>query len=181
MRTPLTGLAVRDPCFCDSGKPFSECHGSVSDSTAYASANFGPHDQDPRVISQPAPEYPYQAKRADIEGAVLVEFIVNVQGQVINPIVVGSTDPVFEKAAIEAVKEWKFAAALHEGQPVSVPVLRLITFTNKEHTPAISTAQLVQAMQIRMPLTGVSTHDPCFCDSGKPFSECHGTGSLVVK
>jgi len=181
MRMPLKDLAVNDPCFCDSGKPFSACHGSVPGSSAYASATFGQHDQNPRVISQPAPDYPHQAIIADKEGAVLVEFIVNAQGQVIDPVIVGSTDPAFEKAAIDAVREWKFAAAIHEGQPAPVPVLRLITFTNKEHTPTISTAELVQAMQMRMPLTDLVAHDPCFCGSGKSFNQCHGTGSLAVK
>lgn len=74
-------------------------------------------DQKPRAIFQAAPVYP-GGKRA-LEVVVSIVFVVDTTGKVINPRVEKSTDPAFEKPAIDAVKQWKFEPAIKAGQRVS--------------------------------------------------------------
>ena len=74
-------------------------------------------DQKPRAIFQAAPVYP-GGKRA-LEVVVSVVFVVDPTGKVTNPRVEKSTDPAFEKPAIDAVKQWKFEPAIKAGQRVS--------------------------------------------------------------
>lgn len=74
-------------------------------------------DQKPRAIFQAAPVYP-AGKRA-LEVVVSVVFVVDQTGKVTNPSVEKSTDPAFEKPAVDAVKQWKFEPAIKAGQRVS--------------------------------------------------------------
>ena len=74
-------------------------------------------DQKPRAIFQAAPVYP-AGKRA-LEVVVSVVFVVDSTGKVTNPRVEKSTDPAFEKPAVDAVKQWKFEPAIKAGQRVS--------------------------------------------------------------
>lgn len=74
-------------------------------------------DQKPRVIFQAAPVYP--AGMRSTEGVVTVIFIVDASGRVANIRVEKATNPQFEKPAVDAVKQWKFEAAVRGGQRVS--------------------------------------------------------------
>jgi TonB family protein len=65
------------------------------------------------------PAYPDAAKKAKLEGDVLVEYVVGVDGLVSEEQVVESTDPVFNAAALAAVKQWTFAPAVDGGKPVA--------------------------------------------------------------
>lgn len=74
-------------------------------------------DQKPRVIYQPSPILT-QEVRKKAPGTVSVVFEVNQQGRVENPMVQRSSDPVFEKPALNAVKQWKFEPGKRNGQAV---------------------------------------------------------------
>ena len=69
--------------------------------------------------------------RKKLPGSVSVLFIVDQQGRVENPIVQKSTDPVFEKSALNAVKQWKFEPGKRKGQPVRFRMRVPITFPEK--------------------------------------------------
>jgi protein TonB len=58
-------------------------------------------------------------RRAGIEGEVLVEFIVDTNGNVRNPFVVRSTQREFEAAAIQAISKWKFRPGRRGGRDVN--------------------------------------------------------------
>ncbi|MGH9869175.1 MAG: energy transducer TonB [Candidatus Polarisedimenticolia bacterium] len=75
-------------------------------------------DQKPRPIYQGAPNYPYELRRRKLEGTVQVLFVVNEQGKVVNPLVEQATHPEFERAALDAVRQWKFEPAVREGKKV---------------------------------------------------------------
>src|SRR3990167_7395090 len=83
-------------------------------------------DQKPRPIFQAAPVYP-AGKRA-LEVVVSVVFVVDTTGKVTNPRVEKSTDPAFEKPAVDAVKQWKFEPAIKAGQRVSCKMRAPIRF-----------------------------------------------------
>ncbi len=74
-------------------------------------------DQKPRVVYQPGPRLtPDLKKRAP--GKVYIIFIVNQDGRVVSPQVQSSTDSIFEKAALNAIKKWKFEPGKRNGQAV---------------------------------------------------------------
>lgn len=84
-------------------------------------------DQKPRVIYQPGPTLD-SAVRRKAPGTVHILFIVDAQGRVENPVVQQSTDPVFEKSALAAVKQWKFEPGKRNGQSVRFRMRVPITF-----------------------------------------------------
>lgn len=74
-------------------------------------------DQKPRVIYQPGPTL-NKKLRKKTPGTVYILFIINQHGRVEKPIVQSSTDPVFERPALAAVKQWKFEPGKRKGKPV---------------------------------------------------------------
>lgn len=74
------------------------------------------------------PRYPYEMNRAGISGSVEVEFIVDANGDVRNPIVIRSTNREFEAPAIEAIQKWKFRPGRKSGHAVASRVRQEIGF-----------------------------------------------------
>jgi protein TonB len=75
-------------------------------------------DQKPRAVYQASPLYPGEMRGKKVEGVVTLLFVVDASGKVTNPRVEKSTHPAFEKPALDAVKQWKFEAAVKGGQRV---------------------------------------------------------------
>ena len=84
-------------------------------------------DQQPRVVYQPAPVLDAKLRKR-APGTVYVLFIVDQQGRVQSPLVQKSTDPIFEKPALGAVKQWKFEPGKRNGQAVRFRMRVPITF-----------------------------------------------------
>ena len=72
-----------------------------------------------KVIAKTSPTYPEMAKKMHLHGKVKMEIIVSPRGSVTSATMVGG-NPVFEKSAIDAVKQWKFEAADKETKTVVV-------------------------------------------------------------
>jgi len=81
----------------------------------------------PRLIFGPEPEYPPLAKHAKINGAVVIEAVIDTQGNVVDMHLV-SGNPLLEKAAMDALRQWKYEPTLVGGQPYPVRMLVTITF-----------------------------------------------------
>ena len=62
------------------------------------------------VVSRAAPVYPELAKKMHLAGKVKIEVEVNPAGSVTSAKMAGG-NPVFETAAINAVRQWKFEPA----------------------------------------------------------------------
>ena len=75
-------------------------------------------DNAPKTKFQRAPTYPYEAARAQRSGEVLVEFSVDEAGRVFNPVVVRSTDRIFEEPTLRAVVQWRFEPGRRDGRAV---------------------------------------------------------------
>lgn len=84
-------------------------------------------DQKPRVVHQPGPVLDASARKK-APGTVHVLFVVDQQGRVENPVVQKSTDPVFERPALAAVRQWRFEPGKRNGQPVRFRMRVPITF-----------------------------------------------------
>jgi periplasmic protein TonB len=80
----------------------------------------------PVVISRPLPQYPPLARARGIEGLVVLEAVVNRQGQVEQDgLKVLQSIPALDDAAIVAFRHWRFRPARdRNGEPVRV-VLRI--------------------------------------------------------
>ncbi|HKY31248.1 MAG TPA: energy transducer TonB [Candidatus Polarisedimenticolia bacterium] len=75
-------------------------------------------DQRPRALFQAAPHYPFELRRRKIEGSVQVLFVVDDQGRVTDPTIEKATHPEFERAALDAVRQWRFEPAVRAGRKV---------------------------------------------------------------
>jgi len=70
-----------------------------------------------KVIARTAPSYPELAKRMHLCGKVRLEVVIAAEGSVKSAQMLGGS-PVFEKSAVEAVKQWRFEAAAKETKAV---------------------------------------------------------------
>jgi TonB family protein len=86
-------------------------------------------DQVPRAIFQKRPQYPFELRRRGVGGEVVVDFLVDAQGQVQNAFAVRSTEKGFELAAVEALNAWRFEAGRKNGVPVIAHMQVPIIFT----------------------------------------------------
>lgn len=84
-------------------------------------------DQKPRAIYQPSPRVSKDIQKK-APGTVYVIFVVGQDGRVQSPIVQKSTDPIFDKPALDAVKKWKFEPGKRNGNAVRFRMRVPITF-----------------------------------------------------
>jgi protein TonB len=84
-------------------------------------------DQKPRVVYQPGPTLSKQLRRKT-PAKVNILFIVDENGRVVEPRVKSSTDRLFDKPALSAVKRWKFEPGKRGGKAVRFRMLAPITF-----------------------------------------------------
>jgi protein TonB len=71
----------------------------------------------PKLVHMERPVYPFYLKRQGIVGVVIVGFIIDTDGSVTDIHVVDSPHPGLSKAAVNAVKKFKFEPALRNGIP----------------------------------------------------------------
>ena len=74
----------------------------------------------PEKISAPPPQYTEIARKARIQGVVIVEAIIDKAGQVKNVKVLKGLPMGLDQAAVDAIKRWKFKPATLNGKPVDV-------------------------------------------------------------
>lgn len=77
---------------------------------------------------QQAIEYPEAAKQAGIEGRVFVQFIVDENGDVVNPKVTRGVHEALDRAALDAVKGLSFEPGKQQGEAVKVKMALPVTF-----------------------------------------------------
>ena len=89
-------------------------------------------DQVPIARVRVQPQYPFEMRRAGITGEVLVEFIVDANGDVRNAFAVRSSQREFETAAVQAVSKWKFKPGRKGGRSVNTRMQQPISFSLAE-------------------------------------------------
>lgn len=89
-------------------------------------------DQQPVPRLQVRPQYPFEMRRAGIAGEVVVDFIVDTNGDVQNAYAVRSSQREFEAAAVQAVSKWKFKPGRKGGRNVNTHMQVPIVFTLNE-------------------------------------------------
>jgi TonB family protein len=94
---------------------------------------FAVVEQMPEMIGGPmafyeALRYPEMARRAGIEGRVVIQFVVDEDGSVSNPRVLRGIGGGADEAAIEAITQMKFSPGMQKGQPVKVRLTQPVVF-----------------------------------------------------
>ena len=85
-----------------------------------------PGDGDAVPLVRLAPRFPERALRSGTEGRVLVEFSVDRVGRVRNAFVVVAEPPgVFDRAALEAIRGWRYSPRIVNGRAVERTGLRV--------------------------------------------------------
>jgi len=86
----------------------------------------GGNIQTPTLLYRVNPEYPPIAVAAKVTGIVVIEATVDERGQVVDTKVLRSL-PLLDRAAIDAVKQWRYEPLLMNGTPF--PFLLTVTLT----------------------------------------------------
>jgi protein TonB len=82
----------------------------------------------PQRLSATAPIYPPIAQSARVQGQVVVEALIDVNGRVGEARILKSV-PLLDAAAVDAVRTWRYAPTLLNGVPVSVLLTVTVSFT----------------------------------------------------
>jgi periplasmic protein TonB len=99
-------LSGRDPSLI--------CHGKVSDAPDCVTA--------PHATYSPDPTYPEKERRARHRGTVVLTLVVDPDGLPRDIRVSRTLSSEFDKAAINAVKNWKFTPATRDSKPIAVEI-----------------------------------------------------------
>jgi TonB family protein len=82
----------------------------------------------PQLIHSVEPEFTDDARRANYQGNVSVQLIVDSQGNPQNVRLVSHLGMGLDEKAIEAVRQYRFHPAMYQGHPVSVQILIDVAF-----------------------------------------------------
>jgi len=85
--------------------------------------------KEPVEISRVKPAYPEAARKARMQGVVILEAIITKEGSVADVRVLRGINPLLDNAAMRAVQQWKYKPATFNGRPVPVYLTVTVTFT----------------------------------------------------
>lgn len=84
--------------------------------------------QKPVLLEKIEPEYPIVARRAGLGGRVTLQAVIAPDGSVESVEVLASINPIFNRAAVDAVRRWRYRPALMNGSPVRVYFTVVVDF-----------------------------------------------------
>ena len=78
-----------------------------------------PRIERPRKVYDARPVWPEAARRADVRGTVIVEFVIATDGSVTDARILRGV-PLLDEAALECVRQWKYEPVLLNGRAIPV-------------------------------------------------------------
>ncbi len=99
----------------------------IGASTSSSPVKVTAKDMEANVISKQAPKYPADAKRARIEGKVVLSTVISEKGDV-EQLKVVSGPKQLRQSALDAVQQWKYKPYLVNGKPVAVQTTINVTY-----------------------------------------------------
>ncbi len=93
-----------------------------------AKVRVGGEVRPPAKIHDAAPAYPAIAQSARVQGIVIIQATIGVDGQVIDATVLRSV-PLLDEAALAAVRQWRYTPTRLNGAPVAVVMTVTVNFT----------------------------------------------------
>jgi protein TonB len=82
----------------------------------------------PALVGRVEPDYPRLAARARVQGVVILEAVVDREGRVEDVRVLRSI-PLLDRAAIDAVRQWRYSPLLLNGKPEEFVVTVTVSFS----------------------------------------------------
>lgn len=98
------------------GTPGSLVTGPADPGPIYVRGDVRP----PVNLSRVNPDYPELARRLGVQGVVVLECVIDREGRVTGARVIKPVHPLLDKAAMNAVEQWRFRPATLNGQAVEV-------------------------------------------------------------
>ncbi len=83
--------------------------------------------QPPRLVHNMQPSYPPLAKQTQTQGTVVLDCVIDPQGNVTQVKLV-SGHPLLVEAALDAVRQWKYQPTLLNGEPVAIEMRVMVNF-----------------------------------------------------
>jgi protein TonB len=99
-----------------------------SSSNVVTPMRIGGEVREPVEVTRVQPIYPEAARRAHIQGIVILEAVITKEGNVESVRVLLGLNPLLDTAAMRAVSQWKYRAATFNGRPVPVYLTVKLTF-----------------------------------------------------
>ena len=90
--------------------------------------DFAKLDKKPQARSQPGPRYPFELKRQGISGQCTVQFFVDENGVVSDPVVISASHEEFKKPCLDAVMQWRFTPGMKNGRKVATRMQQQFPF-----------------------------------------------------
>jgi TonB family protein len=122
------GLVNANPTRAESAAGEAAAQQSEQPPAAHASVHASKEEMTALVLKKVPPEYPEAAKKAHIQGQVVLRAIISKDGDVENLQII-SGHPQLVPSAIDAVKQWKYRPYLQQGKPVEVETEIDVNFT----------------------------------------------------
>lgn len=121
LRSQLTALGNEIASLAMAGQGTDTCGGQTPIEVGGAIAA-------PKRTHNVNAEYSLDALKNRVEGTVVMEIVVGCQGEVASARLVKGV-PMFNDAALDAVKQWRYTPTLLNGKPVPVRFHVTVTFT----------------------------------------------------
>ena len=94
-----------------------------------ANPSGSPNVEPPTLVRPVAPEYPAKLRGQRIAGETVVDALIDEEGKVREAVVKrGSGNAWLDQAAVDAVRQWRYAPATIKGRPVKVNLTVTIAF-----------------------------------------------------
>jgi TonB family protein len=82
----------------------------------------------PTKLVDVKPVYPDDARRANVQGVVIIEIVIDTEGRVRDARILRSI-PLLDDAALEAVRQWEFTPTAMDGVPVPLAMTVTVNFS----------------------------------------------------
>lgn len=131
--------------------------------SAVAAAQTAPHappalTKAPTVLNEVKAVYPLDAADAGAEATVVLEVDIGVDGTVLDARVVSSAGPAFDRAAVEALRQFIFSPAELDGEPAAVRIRYEYAFSHRPQADA--TAAAAAAAELRGTVVLAGSREP---------------------
>jgi periplasmic protein TonB len=80
------------------------------------------------ITFEPRPVYPASAEKRGVEGTVVLQAVIGIQGQILSLSPLSGPDPALIEAAMNAVRQWRYQPTLLNGVPAEVATTIEVVF-----------------------------------------------------
>jgi TonB family protein len=123
-----------------------------------AATNLQQQEQRPKVLHQVAPVYPDEAKRARVEGKVMLDVTIKANGEV-SMVKVVNGHQLLQQAAVDAANQWRFSSPFND--PVTIQLM--FDFSLKPERDA----ERKETSTAERPLTNTRKVEPVYPEEAK--------------